>query len=317
MSFERPNIVLTFILMLRRTLTRRNYSTHINAAKERLNFGNGQVALDKNYAEGIALIKLSNPERHNALSGKMMVDLSEIVMKLGKPEELGELGNDLVGLILWGEGKSFCAGLDLSNAKEHIMTPEAGKDMSLLMQDTLSRLQKLPLVSVAAIEGAALGGGAEVTTATDFRVIAKSDKAHIRFVQTKMGVTPGWGAVSRLLQLVGRQRALDFLTRAPRIDNALAIESGLAVDVAPEGGKALQAATDYLDSVVYFAPKKDGDDTPRKRNNVDAIRGMKRLVSYGSDIEPAAPLGQLEHSIFTSLWGSEANREAVLGKGKK
>lgn len=86
---------------------------------------------------------------------------------------------------------------------------EAGYRYSRLMHKNLSRLQSLPLLKTALIEGKALGGGAELLTACDFRLITKS--ALIGFVQICVGVTPGWSGGSRLVHTIGYAKALDVL----------------------------------------------------------------------------------------------------------
>ena len=119
--------------------------------------GSGDVTLTKlkGEREGTAVISLLNPERKNALTGFMMVRLAEAVDEL----EQWEHGK---ALILHGCEGSFCSGADLSIVKT-INTPGEGNLMCAFMQRTLSRLESLPLVSVAAVEGRALGGGAEVS----------------------------------------------------------------------------------------------------------------------------------------------------------
>eukprot|EP00953_Heterococcus_sp_UTEX-ZZ885_P007817 4701-Heterococcus_DN1.PRE.1 len=105
---------------------------------------------------------------------------------------------------------AFCAGADLNLAREHLTTsecymsfahtPQDGRQMCNLMTDTLNRLRALPMVSVAVVTGAAVGGGAELTTACDYRVL--SSDAKIQFVQVKMGVSVGWGGGARLCKLI-------------------------------------------------------------------------------------------------------------------
>jgi enoyl-CoA hydratase/carnithine racemase len=73
--------------------------------------------------------------------------------------------------------------------------------MSAYMTATLNRLAQVPVVSVAAVDGFAMGGGFELTTACDYRVAAHT--AVLQSVHAKMGVTPGWGGCSRLVQLIG------------------------------------------------------------------------------------------------------------------
>ena len=120
--------------------------------------GTGDVTLSKltGNNKGVAVISLTNPTRKNALTGYMMVKLAEVVDEL----EQWQHGK---AVVLHGSEGSFCSGADLSVIKA-INTPEEGQLMCAFMQRTLSRLGRLPLVSVAAIGGRAFGGGAEVSS---------------------------------------------------------------------------------------------------------------------------------------------------------
>ncbi|XP_017489597.1 PREDICTED: ethylmalonyl-CoA decarboxylase-like [Rhagoletis zephyria] len=81
--------------------------------------------------------------------------------------------------------------------------------MITLMQDNLARLQALPLITVAYIEGMALGGGAELVTACDYRL--SRENAIIGFVQVRIGITTVWGGGARLVQLIGYPKALNLI----------------------------------------------------------------------------------------------------------
>nr|CAG8591080.1 2936_t:CDS:2 [Entrophospora candida] len=284
----------------------------------------------------IGLITLNNPKKHNSLSGKMMAELADLVDRLEKvvkidvcndDDENNEINNDrdrdyddyeknLVGLILTGSENTFCS--DLSVAKDHIITPENGKKMSLLMQDTLFRFNNLPLISIAAIEGYALGGGAELATACDHRCV--SEKSKIRFVQVKMAATSGWGGGNRLINIVGRNNALKLLGKSELLsynnnhqqDQQDIIDIGF-VDVVSKEGGTIKKSIEFLDSYIYFHSKKqqieeknrDEEHHPRKRNSVNAVTNhnstetQKKLLDY-------------EHEIFCKLWGEKENIKAIL-----
>jgi ethylmalonyl-CoA/methylmalonyl-CoA decarboxylase len=132
-----------------------------------------------------AVIEISNPDARNAFSGKMMAELADVVDELEKEE----IQSKVTCVVLRGKSRWFCAGADLLVAKEQLSSREGGVAMGALMTDTLTRFRRLPLVSVAAIEGGAIGGGAELATACDFRLM--DETAFIQFVQSRMGVSPG------------------------------------------------------------------------------------------------------------------------------
>lgn len=165
-----------------------------------------------------AVIEIHNPAARNALSGKMMAQLADIVTQLEDPVVHSRLN----AVVLTGTGSWFCAGADLQVAKQELSSSDAGTAMGTLMVDTLTRFRRLPLVSVALIEGGAYGGGAELSTACDFRIMEQS--AVIQFVQAKMGVSPGWGGGARLYKLLGRQNALRLLCAAEKVTATRAID---------------------------------------------------------------------------------------------
>jgi ethylmalonyl-CoA/methylmalonyl-CoA decarboxylase len=172
-----------------------------------------------------AVIEIHNPSARNALSGKMMAELADIVTVL----ETEDVHRRLNAVVLIGTEGWFCAGADLRVAKQALSSREAGTAMGALMVDTLTRFRRLPLVSVACIEGGAYGGGAELATACDFRLMSSS--AVIQFVQARMGVSPGWGGGARLYKIVGRQAALRLLCTAEKLPPSRALELQLADEV--------------------------------------------------------------------------------------
>lgn len=155
----------------------KKWKNDVDFREQLLTYKGGSIDLLKQ-DNGIAVLKINNENKRNALSGKMMVDFSIAV------EEL-ESWSEGRGLIVCGAGKYFCSGGDLETVK-NICDSETGYKMSRFMHNTLNKMLNLPLVSVALIEGSALGGGAEITTACDFRLM--TENASIGFVQVKMGV---------------------------------------------------------------------------------------------------------------------------------
>ena len=109
------------------------------------------------------------------LPGSMMVELADHVTELSQWQE-GK------GLILRGAENTFCSGGDLTTVSA-ILNSQDGDRMAQFMHDTLTRLHNLPLVSVALVQGMALGGGAEMAVACDVRVM--TDSARVGFVQVR------------------------------------------------------------------------------------------------------------------------------------
>lgn len=120
----------------------------------------------------------------------------------------------------------------------YVHNTPAKLELNLLMQTSLTRLRRLGLVSVALIEGYAIGGGAEIATSTDFRVMASQEKSYIRFIHNSLSLCPGWGGASRLTQIIGRKAALRVLLEAEKLSATKAHELGLVDDIVTGDGMA-------------------------------------------------------------------------------
>ena len=152
-----------------------------------------------------------------------MVDLHDIVENL----ENWKTGK---GIILKGSQGNFCSGGDLDFAKQ-TANAEDGYMMATFMHHVLNKFQRLPLISVAMIEGTgALGGGAEITTACDFRLMTESCKG-FGFVHAKMGIIPAWGGTGRLVQKIGYTKALDIMSSARILKASDCLQMGLVDQV--------------------------------------------------------------------------------------
>jgi len=146
----------------------------------------------------------------------------------------------------------------------------------------------------------ALGGGAELTTACDYRLMcsASPQVTGIGFVHAKMGIVPAWGSAGRLTWLVGPQRTLDLLldSRPLRADEAVA--AGLVDDT---------VAT-FKDAVEWLSQKVHHD--------VTVVRAVKRMRLCHVDKPDWAAAALAERKIFAPLWGGPANREALIQRPK-
>ncbi|KAG6618688.1 Ethylmalonyl-CoA decarboxylase [Phytophthora cinnamomi] len=239
-----------------------------------------------------ALLEIHNPSARNALTGKMMAQLADIVELLEHPEVHCHLN----AVVLRGTDGWFCAGADLRVARQELNSREAGAAMGALMVDTLTRFRRLPLVSVAVIEGGAFGGGAELATACDFRIMESN--AVIQFVQSRMGVVPGWGGGARLHKILGRQHALRLLCTAEK--------------VSPERATQLQLVDE-----IFSATSREACDTAISSfvEPFDVVapavsHGAKRVVNNADDVSLDEVL-EYEHDVFKTLWGGLANLEAL------
>jgi ethylmalonyl-CoA/methylmalonyl-CoA decarboxylase len=250
-------------------------------------FGDGEVSLEK--SGDVATITLSNPSVHNALSGRMMCELESVV------DALTSFSGSVV--VIRGEGESFCSGADLRVVGQSLDSREAGEQMSAHMQGVLERLQGLPLVSVAMVQGVAYGGGAELITACDHRLV--STDARIRFVQAKMGVSVGWGGGARLVGLVGREQAIRIMTTASVISPSQAKKIGLATELF-EPGVSESALAEFIAPILSLPPA--------------SVRANKAALCPPRGATTEQILSH-ERAIFSESWVSE-ERAVAMGKYK-
>ncbi|XP_037533031.1 ethylmalonyl-CoA decarboxylase [Nematolebias whitei] len=259
-------------------------------------FPGGSVDLLKQDS-GVAVLTVNNPPRMNAFSGSMMVDLEERVTQLENWAE-GK------GLIVQGAAGTFCSGSDL-NAVRAISNPQDGMKMCMFMQDALTRLLRLPLVSVAVVEGKALGGGAELLTACDFRLMTPGSV--VQFVHKHMGLVPGWGGAARLVRIVGSQNALKLLGGAVKVDYELGVHIGLADGVLEDNQEAEGAGTPLQRAENWISRYTEGP--------APVIRAVKKVVVSGREL-PLSEALRTEKDVFGTVWGAPANLQALARKSK-
>ncbi|XP_036995486.2 ethylmalonyl-CoA decarboxylase isoform X3 [Artibeus jamaicensis] len=238
---------------------------------------------------------MSNLAEYPALvfQGVMMLQLLEKVIEL-------ENWTEGKGLIVRGAKNTFCSGSDL-NAVKALGTPEDGVALCMFMQNTLTRLMRLPLISVALVQGWALGGGAEFITACDFRLMTAGSE--IRFVHKEMGIIPSWGGATRLAEIIGRRQALKVLSGALKMDSKQALNLGMVDEVLQSSGEteSLGEAQEWLKQFT--------------QGPTEVIRALKKAVSSGKELCFQEAL-QTERDLLGTLWGGPANLEAIARKGK-
>lgn len=172
----------------------------------------------------IAVVTINRPKSLNALNSATLAELNACFDEIQNRK-------DIKVLILTGSGsKSFVAGADISEMVG--ATPIEGRTMGLLAKDAFLKLENMPQVTIAAVNGFALGGGCEISMACDIRVAAENAK----FAQpeTGLGIIPGFGGTQRLPRLVGKGRAKELIFTCDMIDAQEAYRIGLANKVVPQ-----------------------------------------------------------------------------------
>ncbi len=160
------------------------------------------------------------------------------------------------------------------------MSRDQVREMLSAYRSELGWLGKSEFVSVAAINGAALGGGLELALTCDLRIAAPG--ALLGLPETGLGIIPGAGGTQRLARLIGESRALDLVLTGRRIDASEALALGLVNRVAPSAELLLESALKWLEPVTEGAPIA-------QRAALSAVRAAPRLpLEQGLDFERAA-----------------------------
>lgn len=171
----------------------------------------------------IATIKINNPKTLNALNTETLNELNQCIQYI-------ENKKDVKVVIITGCGdKSFVAGADISEMIH--ASPAEGRGMALLAKEAFCRLESLPQVTIAAVNGYALGGGCELSMACDVRVA--SAKAKFGQPECGLGILPGFGGTQRLSRLVGKGRAKEMIFTCDTIDAEEAYRIGLVNKLVP------------------------------------------------------------------------------------
>ena len=166
---------------------------------------------------------------------------AEVLEKLATAVEGARAAGDVRMTVLRAQGKVFIAGADIKQMAD--FDPARAREFSRRGNEVMDALASLPSITVAAIQGAALGGGCEIVLACDFRIAAEAVK--IGLPETSLGLIPGWGGTQRSLKLLGPTWARRLVWSAAPLPAREAARIGL-VDEVVSGPPELDAAVARL-----------------------------------------------------------------------
>jgi methylglutaconyl-CoA hydratase len=210
--------------------------------------------------DGIVVITLNRPNAANALSIKMLEELKNVI-------DTCKFDPSVRCLVLTGAGeKAFCAGADLKERAG--MEPQMVRKTVSLIRECINNLESLPQPVIAAVNGAAFGGGTELALACDIRVA--SENAKFGLTETSLGIIPGAGGTQRLPRLVGKGRAKELIFTARRIDAQEAKDIGL-VEYVVRPESLFEKAIEIASQIVRNAPI--------------AVRQAKFAIEKGMDVD--------------------------------
>lgn len=241
--------------------------------------------LDVKVEKRVAWLTLNRPKVLNAIDMTMMMELGAAFDELDERE-------DISVVVLRGAGRAFCAGMDLKWSDS--LTAKDRVESNRIGQKTFARMERMETPIFAAVHGYVLGGGLELVLAADFIVCA--DDAQLGLPEITLsaeppyrpkaaadgdpdqpeygGSAPGWGALTRLPERIGKARAKEMLFTGARIDAARALKFGLVNAVYP---------SDEFDERVGELAKRIG---AMNRYN---LRLVKELVIRGYDLIEGHP----------------------------
>jgi len=235
----------------------------------------------------ILLVTLNRPEVSNALNTRMGLDLMELFEALSIDLE------DLRVVIITGSGeKAFCAGGDLK--QRNGMTDESWRSQHLIFERMARAMMGCPIPLVAAVNGAAYGGGCEIAAAADFVYAAST--ARFALTEVTLGIMPGMGGTQNLARAVGERRAKELILSGLPF-TALEAEAWGLVNRVVE-------SSDLLETTLGIARRIAANGPVAVRQAKQAIhRGLQMSVSYGLAFEIEA---------YNRLVATDDRREGVL-----
>ena len=239
------------------------------------------------HGDHILLVTLNRPEVSNALNTRMGLDLMEVFEALSV---------DLQGLravIITGSGaKAFCAGGDLK--ERNGMTDESWQSQHAIFERMIRAMMGCPIPLVAAVNGAAYGGGCEIAAASDFVYAA----ANARFALTEvtLGIMPGAGGTQNLARAVGERRAKEIILSGNPFTAAEAEAWGLV--------NRVTEPSELLETTMAIARRIAG-------NGPIAVRQAKQAIHRGLQMSVWDGLA-FEIEAYNRLVGTEDRREGVL-----
>ena len=233
----------------------------------------------------VAVATVNRPQALNALNSEVLNDLQELV-------DTVRADGDIYALILTGAGeKAFVAGADIAEMSS--LNAASGRAFGKKGNDVFRALETLPIPTIAAVNGYALGGGCELSMACDIRICAEN--AVFGQPETGLGITPGFGGTQRLARLIGPGMAKQLIYSARNIKADEALRVGLVNAVYP-AAELMPAAEKLASAIAGNAPV--------------AVRACKQAINEGleADMDEAIVI---EEKLFGSCFATADQKEGM------
>lgn len=234
-------------------------------------------------SDGVGVIRLERPPM-NALS-------QQVVAEIGEAAGQAERDPAVKAVVVWGGRKIFAAGADIGEFTAP--TQGATGQSGFSIHEAFNALAEIPKVTIAAINGYALGGGCELAMTCDFRYAG--DDAKLGQPEILLGIIPGGGGTQRLPRLVGVAKAKELIFTGRRINAEEALQIGLVDRIYP--------ADEVFDKVVEEARRF-------AKGPLVALKAAKRSIDQGTETDIHGGLA-IERDSFLPLFGTEDARIGV------
>jgi enoyl-CoA hydratase len=234
---------------------------------------------------GVAVVTIDRPEARNAIGFATTDELDAALDEV--------LASDVAVLVLRGGGeRAFVSGGDLKELSA-VRTHDDAVRMASRVRGVLDRIAAFPVPVIAALNGHALGGGAEVAIAADIRIAA--DDIKIGFNQVTLGIMPAWGGAERLAQVIGRGRAILAIATGQLYDATSAQQLGLVDIVVPRAA---------FEGEWRMVARQMADSAP------GTMRAVKSVINASAP--PCRPDLQADAvDTFARLWTADAHWDAA------
>lgn len=244
------------------------------------------VRIERNGA--VATIRLNRPPA-NALAREVSLELSVAAKEVGADDGVR-------AVVVWGGERIFAAGADIKAMVDY-GPDEVASDVGAL-EEACRDVEAIPAITIAAVNGYALGGGCELALSCDFRFAARD--ARIGLPEVRLGIIPGSGGTQRLPRVVGLPRARDLVYTGRHVDAAEALEIGL-VDRVADGTDVYAVA---MEQAATFA----------KGPSLALAAAKRALAASGLTLEQGLAVERAEFSPLFATRDQKEGMRAFLDK---
>jgi len=224
---------------------------------------------------GIALVTINRPKAMNAINDSVMTELGYLFSTALNPKKLK-------GVIITGSGeKAFVAGADIKQFQG--LNSDEGFKLSKKGHDVYDSIERFPIPVIAAINGYSLGGGNELAMACHLRIA--SNNARFGQPEVNLGLVPGYGGSQRLIQFIGKGRAMELLLTGDMINADKALEYGLITHIT-EPEELLGKAKSILEKIATKGPAAVADTIALVNAYFDKSSNgfVKESIAFGKAI---------------------------------